>query len=267
MGSDAVRAAFVQMRARARAAGLPGIFIMGAARENRGGLVALAHEGYDAGTGYNYPRAGMPDGAQSAPYAQMVDGYEQIWYAHRRPADHRLCAGDRARLGLAPVARGAGPREDGARSREVPGHAPAGARLHRPLPAGRRQEADPDRGLERVRRGRGDRAASRVGLRLPRRGPRDFASERGALTAISPRPISASPFRGRRDLDGGHLAGVLFLLLPFGEGNNIPDAPSCSWVRCGHGPQPDVPESLVEAARLGRARLRRDGRRQAGCAG
>jgi Glycosyltransferase WbsX len=38
------------------------------------------HEGYDAGTGYNYPRAGMPDDAPSAPYAQMVDGYEQIWY-------------------------------------------------------------------------------------------------------------------------------------------------------------------------------------------
>jgi hypothetical protein len=80
MGSDAVRAAFVRMRARARAAGLPGIFIMGAARENRGGLLALAHEGYDAGTGYNYPRAGMVDGAQSAPYAEMVDGYERIWY-------------------------------------------------------------------------------------------------------------------------------------------------------------------------------------------
>ena len=62
MGSDAVRTAFVRMRERARAAGLPGIFIMGAARENPGGLVALAHEGYDAGTGYNYPRAGMPDG-------------------------------------------------------------------------------------------------------------------------------------------------------------------------------------------------------------
>ena len=44
---------------------------------------ALVHEGYDAGTGYNYPRAGMPDDtALSAPYSAMVDGYEQkIWYS------------------------------------------------------------------------------------------------------------------------------------------------------------------------------------------
>ena len=69
------------MRERARAAGLPGIYIMGAARENTR-LEALVHEGYDAGTGYNYPRAGMPDEtALSAPYAAMVDGYEQIWYS------------------------------------------------------------------------------------------------------------------------------------------------------------------------------------------
>ena len=81
MGTDAVRTAFARMRERARAAGLPGIYIMGAARENTR-LEALVHEGYDAGTGYNYPRAGMPDDtALSAPYSAMVDGYEQIWYS------------------------------------------------------------------------------------------------------------------------------------------------------------------------------------------
>jgi hypothetical protein len=81
MGTDAVRAAFARMRERAGAAGLPGIYIMGAARENTR-LEALVHEGYDAGTGYNYPRAGMPDDtALSAPYSAMVDGYEQIWYS------------------------------------------------------------------------------------------------------------------------------------------------------------------------------------------
>jgi hypothetical protein len=82
MGTDAVRAAFALMRERVRAAGLPGLFIMGAAHEETSDLEALVHEGYDAGTGYNYPRAGMPDeSALSAPYAWMVDGYEQIWYS------------------------------------------------------------------------------------------------------------------------------------------------------------------------------------------
>jgi hypothetical protein len=82
MGTDAVRAAVARMRERVRAAGLPGIFIMGAAREDRAGLEALVHEGYDAGTGYNYPRAGMADAnVRSAPYAEMVGGYEQIWYS------------------------------------------------------------------------------------------------------------------------------------------------------------------------------------------
>ncbi len=81
MGSDAVRAAFARMRARAEAAGLQGLFIIGAALEIPAGLFALVHEGYDAATGYNYPEAGMADErALSAPYADAVDGYEQIWY-------------------------------------------------------------------------------------------------------------------------------------------------------------------------------------------
>lgn len=82
MDSEGVRAAFVGMRARVRAAGWPGLYIMGAAREGRAGLIALRDEGYDAGTGYNYPRAGMADkAAREAPYDDMVDGYEQIWYS------------------------------------------------------------------------------------------------------------------------------------------------------------------------------------------
>jgi len=81
LGSDGVRAAFARMRERATAAGLPGLYLMGATREHRAGLLALAHEGYDAATGYNYPRAGMADeGARSAPYADVVRGYEEIWY-------------------------------------------------------------------------------------------------------------------------------------------------------------------------------------------
>jgi len=82
LGTDAVGAALSRMRERARAAGLPGLFVIGAVGEAPSDVEALAREGYDAGTGYNYPRAGMADeDARSAPYALMVDGYEQIWYS------------------------------------------------------------------------------------------------------------------------------------------------------------------------------------------
>jgi len=80
MGSSAVRAAFERMRLRARGAGLAGLFIVGAAVPGRDGLAALKAEGYDAGTGYNYPRAGMaPEDGLRAPYDTAVDGYEQMW--------------------------------------------------------------------------------------------------------------------------------------------------------------------------------------------
>jgi hypothetical protein len=48
-------------------------------------VAALHAEGYDAGTGYNYPRAGMADeAARRAPYADAVVGYEKIWTAVAR---------------------------------------------------------------------------------------------------------------------------------------------------------------------------------------
>jgi hypothetical protein len=81
LGTDGVRDALRAMRARARQAGFPGLHVLGSARESAAGLRALRDEGYDAATGYNYPRAGMADeGAREAPYADMVDGYERIWY-------------------------------------------------------------------------------------------------------------------------------------------------------------------------------------------
>src|SRR6185295_6629960 len=86
MGTDAVRAAFARMRERARAAGLPGIYIMGAARENTR-LDALVHESYDAGTGYNYPRAGMSDDTARRRCTRRWWTYEQIWDSI---ADQRL---------------------------------------------------------------------------------------------------------------------------------------------------------------------------------
>ena len=206
MGTNAVRTAFARMRERTRAAGLPGIYIMGAARENTR-LETLVHEGYDAGTGYNYPRAGMPDDtALSAPYSAMVDGYEQIWYsiAVQRLIDYapvtepgwdsRPWHGDKAL-----VRTGRDPR--------VRGHAEAGAGLHRSVSDRRRPEAGSDRGLERARRGRGDRAASPVGIRLPRRRPARILP--GAWAAPGPDSGRSRHRRSSRALKSGRAGGEI----------------------------------------------------------
>src|SRR5205814_2243441 len=63
MGSGAVGAAVRLMRARTAAAGLPGLFLVAIGLSDGADLSALRAEGYDATTGYNYPRAGMPDRA------------------------------------------------------------------------------------------------------------------------------------------------------------------------------------------------------------
>ena len=80
MGSAAVGVAIRLMRARMSAAGFPGLFLLAVGRADGADLGALRTEGYDADTGYHYPRAGMPDqAALSAPYDSAVDGYADIW--------------------------------------------------------------------------------------------------------------------------------------------------------------------------------------------
>jgi len=80
MGSEAVSVAIRRMRARVEAAGFRGLFVVGAIDADPAALEALKAEGYDAATGYNYPRAGMEDqSAREAPYDSAVDGYQQIW--------------------------------------------------------------------------------------------------------------------------------------------------------------------------------------------
>ena len=80
MGSEAVAVAFRRMRARAVEAGWPGLFLLATVDDNADELARLKAEGYDAGTGYNYPRAGMADRtALRGAYDDMVDGYERIW--------------------------------------------------------------------------------------------------------------------------------------------------------------------------------------------
>lgn len=80
MGSAAVGAAIRLMRARMAAAGFGGLFLIAVGQSDGADLSVLRAEGYDATTGYNYPRAGMPDQtALRAPYDSAVDGYERIW--------------------------------------------------------------------------------------------------------------------------------------------------------------------------------------------
>ena len=80
MGSDAVSVAIRRMRERVAAAGFPGLFLLGTVDANRDEQARLAAEGYDAGTAYNYPRAGMQDESSTrGSYDEAVDGYERIW--------------------------------------------------------------------------------------------------------------------------------------------------------------------------------------------
>jgi glycosyl transferase family WbsX len=80
MGSEAVTVALRRMRARVVEAGLPGLFLLATVDDRPEELARLEAEGYDAGTGYNYPRAGMADRtALRGAYDDMVDGYERIW--------------------------------------------------------------------------------------------------------------------------------------------------------------------------------------------
>jgi hypothetical protein len=80
LGTGGVAAAFHAMRARVRGAGFPDIYLMGAVDDNPDDIAALSTEGYDAGTGYNYPWAGLKDAsARRGSYDDAVDGYERIW--------------------------------------------------------------------------------------------------------------------------------------------------------------------------------------------
>jgi Glycosyltransferase WbsX len=83
LGSDGVRAAFAKMRARARARGFPDLYLVAVTGPGelpfRELLRRQRDEGYDATTGYNYPRAGMDPSAFRADYDSMVYGYRAIW--------------------------------------------------------------------------------------------------------------------------------------------------------------------------------------------
>ena len=83
LGSDGVKRAFDKARARARARGIPGIYLVAVTGPSELPLAELLqrqrNEGYDATTGYNYPRAGMDPSALRADYDSMIYGYWAIW--------------------------------------------------------------------------------------------------------------------------------------------------------------------------------------------
>lgn len=85
MGSQAVRDAITKMRQRARAEGFPDLFL--AAVTGPGEVPVEARlrqqkfEGYDATTGYNYPRAGMDTEELQGSYDAMIEGYSATWNA------------------------------------------------------------------------------------------------------------------------------------------------------------------------------------------
>ncbi|MBN1420321.1 MAG: glycoside hydrolase family 99-like domain-containing protein [Planctomycetes bacterium] len=80
LGSEEkVRAALDGMRARARAAGLPGIHIAACGGSAAGGLASLARAGFDSVTGYNYARTGAV--AQQSVHRQFLLGHEAVWEA------------------------------------------------------------------------------------------------------------------------------------------------------------------------------------------
>ena len=82
-GGDAgVASAWGRLRATAKAAGLPGVFVVCCAtpgpKNGWTNLDDLAKEGYDAYSGYNYPGvAGTVKGAN--PYQRLIDGSVDIW--------------------------------------------------------------------------------------------------------------------------------------------------------------------------------------------
>ena len=82
-GSTGVRAALDYLRARVRAAGLPGVTVAVAAtvaaHSNPIKAQELNDEGYDAATGYNYHSLGNEQYRKPVPYSQLVAENRATW--------------------------------------------------------------------------------------------------------------------------------------------------------------------------------------------
>lgn len=82
LGLEETAAAFVEMNEMCRAAGLPGIYLVGCTWPSEGSLGGLLAQGYSAASGYNYPSAGVqPGDGNRPPYERALEGYPQLWDA------------------------------------------------------------------------------------------------------------------------------------------------------------------------------------------
>jgi len=78
MGVDGAKAAFAKMNKLCEDSGVGGIYFVACGWGRVDWVKTLEQEGYDAISGYNYPLAG-DKGQTVAPYAWMVDAYNDIW--------------------------------------------------------------------------------------------------------------------------------------------------------------------------------------------
>ncbi len=78
LGSAGVKAAFDDMRAQCRQAGLNGLYLI-ACVAGAGQARQAAAEGYDAVTAYNWPGLGKTDSGMYAPFESLIEGYRRNW--------------------------------------------------------------------------------------------------------------------------------------------------------------------------------------------
>ncbi|MBM3860298.1 MAG: hypothetical protein FJ395_11685 [Verrucomicrobia bacterium] len=82
MGTEKVKPTFERMRQRCRDAGLGGLYLVACINNGTNLLQKMKDWGYDAVSGYNWPRANMTadeTAANRAPFATCIDGYRQAW--------------------------------------------------------------------------------------------------------------------------------------------------------------------------------------------
>lgn len=82
MGVEKVKEGFEKMRDICKKNGIPGLYLAGCCGIDKQSLLEMKQEGYDSGTGYNYPWFGMTEeekAKKSAPYDSMVESYKKIW--------------------------------------------------------------------------------------------------------------------------------------------------------------------------------------------
>lgn len=82
MGAEKVKPTFERMRQMCREAGLGGLYLVACIGNSTNLLQKMKEYGYDAVSGYNWPRADMTAAeiaANRAPFATCIEGYRRAW--------------------------------------------------------------------------------------------------------------------------------------------------------------------------------------------